>query len=709
MADPTSEVAPFRARARILALLGDQLIGSDHLAIFELVKNAYDADASFVNVTLRDVDSGDPSITIVDDGDGMSLDTIRNIWLEPASPHRETQRLHGIRTPKFHRLPLGEKGVGRFAVHKLGRTITLTTRPRGSPLEHKLTINWDELIKLRYLDETSVKIETRQAKYFVPALERKTHGTRIQLKALRKRTWTRGDVRNLYRSITAISSPFETSEAFSATLEVPDHPEWLEQLPDVEALVELAPWRFDFSFDGSLDWTYKFRSPITKRLKGRTDGKQGDALLLEPPKGSKGKVVADDKMLKGIGPFSGRLVAYDRDRKVLALLPQNSLVKDFLDQQGGVRVYRDGVRVYNYGEPGDDWLQLDIRRVNRPAQRLSRNIVIGAINLSLETSQNLREKTNREGFDQNEAFERFRTLVTAIIHKFEVERSLDKERLKQLVDSSADEVSIPVETPIRQLREAISHTTEAKRLMPLVDRVDKEYQDMRDLLLRAGLTGLNLAVIVHEVERGVRSLYESVRRRASIAVLEQQSRSLMGVVESVAGLLRQKGRGKVDIKTLVQDAAGINDRRFKRHHVAATYDLPGDEDEPFIVRGASALLLNVLLNLVDNAIYWLRVRWPDGDSASKATRRLYLGVTDDLPGGRGLVIADNGPGFQDEPDVLTRPFFTRRPDGMGLGLYYASLAMSLSGGTLLFPDRNDLDLPDWVDGAIVVMHFGSVK
>jgi C4-dicarboxylate-specific signal transduction histidine kinase len=83
-------------------------------------------------------------------------------------------------------------------------------------------------------------------------------------------------------------------------------------------------------------------------------------------------------------------------------------------------------------------------------------------------------------------------------------------------------------------------------------------------------------------------------------------------------------------------------------------------------------------------------------------------LTDDLPGGRTLIVADNGPGFQDVPEIVTKPFFTRRPEGIGLGLYYASLAMSLSGGSLVFPDKEDLELPEWVDGAVVGMHFGDV-
>lgn len=696
--------APFRARARILALLGDQLIGSDQLAIFELVKNAYDADAETVTVTLSGLEPGEqPTIDVIDDGDGMDLETIQHIWLEPASDHREVQRLEKRRTERFKRLPLGEKGVGRFAVHKLGHRIELITRSRGEDVERRVVLDWDALTRVRYLDETAVEIETRPAEFFIAANNRKPHGTRILISALRKPNWRRGEVRQVYRSIMAISSPFDATNEFSAVLSVPGHEEWLTDILDVEALIDVAPWHFSFSFDGSLDWNYEFRSPLGKRLAGRTLEKTGDILLLERQAGSPGPV-ADASALDGIGKISGHLVAYDRDPKVLALLPQNALVRDFLNLQGGVRVYRDGVRVYNYGEPTDDWLQLDLRRVNRPAQRLSRNIVIGSIDINLETSVGLREKTNREGFDENDAFKRFRSLVTAVIHRFEVERALDKDRLKKLLEDASDKEEILVETPLRQLRAAVTASVDAKRLLPIVDRVEREYEEMRDMLLRAGLAGLNLGVVIHEVEKGVRAIDDAVRAKVPADLLEKQSRGLMTLVESLGGLLREKSKDGVSLRGLVQNAAEINVRRYKRHQVKVTYSLP-DDDDKLTVPGSSALLQNVLINLIDNAIYWLRVRWPDVNDTQETSRRIHISFSEDLSGGRSLVIADNGPGFEDVPEVLTKPFFTRRPDGMGLGLYYSSLAMTLANGTLAFPEPGDVDLPDWVDGAVVAMQF----
>ena len=95
------------------------------------------------------------------------------------------------------------------------------------------------------------------------------------------------------------------------------------------------------------------------------------------------KVVADEKTTDGIGPVSGEFYVYDRDREVLRRLGTVQLLTDYLDDNGGIRVYRDGIRVYNYGEPGDDWLGLDLRRVNAPTRGISRNIILGAVQLSI--------------------------------------------------------------------------------------------------------------------------------------------------------------------------------------------------------------------------------------------------------------------------------------------------------------------------------------
>ena len=401
---------PFRPRARVLQLLGDELIGSARLAVFELVKNAYDADANEVVVRLDlDSDQG-PAITVTDDGEGMTLDVLRSVWLVPGDDHRQRQRLADRRTPRHRSLPLGEKGLGRFAVHKLGNRITLVTRARDSD-ECVVKIDWNELIAQPYLDEAPVTIRVRRPRVF----DGEKTGTRIEIRQLRTTDWSRGEVRRLHNQITSICSPFEEPSGFQATLRVPGCEHWIEDLPDVSEILDRAIWKFSFRIDsGWFDWTYEFCQVPGFKLDRRKVVKSGDRLKLPPRSGDdrmEKKVVADESDFDGIGPVTGEFYVYDRDREVRQRVTNIKLLENYLDETGGVRVYRDGIRVYNYGELGDDWLGLDLRRVNVPTRRISRNIILGAIHLSLKESTGLVEKTNREGFVENKSCRQLRRIV----------------------------------------------------------------------------------------------------------------------------------------------------------------------------------------------------------------------------------------------------------------------------------------------------------
>ena len=171
-------------------------------------------------------------------------------------------------------------------------------------------------------------------------------------------------------------------------------------------------------------------------------------------------------------------------------------------------------------------------------------------------------------------------------------------------------------------------------------------------------------------------------------------------------LLRRNSQGTHTARELVEAVLRISQIRFNYHHLDITCPLVGGSDEGFRSKFAFNLVLGALTNLVDNAIYWLRKRWPDDGEAFESNRKLYIGVSRDLEAGPAIVVADNGPGFMgDVPDDLVRPFFTRRPDGMGLGLYYATLAMHLQAGLLVFPAPGEVEVPSDFDGATVALIF----
>ena len=700
---------PFRPRARMLQLLGDELIGSARLAVFELVKNAYDADATEVFVRLDLTSRRNHTITVSDDGEGMTLDVLQSVWLVPGNEHRQKQRHSHQRTPKHGRLPLGEKGLGRFAVHKLGNRINMVTRAQNSD-ECVIKINWNELIAHPFLDEAPVKITIRPPEVFTG---NKT-GTQIQIEELRT-NWTRGEVRRLHNQITSICSPFEDSSGFQAVLEVPSKESWIEDLPDVSEILDRAIWKFSFRLDnGKFDWKYEFRQIPGLRLKGRNVEKLGEKLILfqQTREGRRRKkFVADETTFQGIGPVTGEFYIYDRDQEVRRRLVNIQLLTGYLDDMGGIRVYRDGMRVYNYGEYDDDWLGLDLRRVNNPTRRISRNIILGAVHLSLEKSTGLIEKTNREGFVEGDACDRLKDIVLGALATLEGERQSDKERIRQLTAKPNDPTTTKIEKSIEDLRQELKRQGFGDEFESYLAKIENNYRSMQETLLSAGMSGLNLAVIFHEVDRGVRMLHQVIVDGKDIESAVLQARDLMHTLDGFALLLRRNSKQQYSARRLIETARQVNSLRFRYHDIHFVCPLLESNSEGFQSKFAFNLVLGALNNLIDNAFYWLKIRSSKEQSGEESFKqKLYIGLSDDFEAGPAIVIADNGTGFQgDAPGDLTRPFFTRKPDGMGLGLYYVNLVMELSGGQLAFPQLGEVKLPEEFDGAVVALIFKELK
>jgi signal transduction histidine kinase len=711
-----AETFSFRPKARLLVLLGEQLIGSPRLALFELVKNSYDADANSVMVTLTGLDTEAAAIELLDDGIGMSFEDIRDIWLVPGADHKLKAK-EDLRRSEIHgRLPLGEKGLGRFAVHKLGEKISVVTRKKGSDHECEVRIDWRELVSSEYLSDTKVLVSSRVPKVFL----NDSHGTRIRITELREKEWSRGEIRRTFRQLTSICSPFAGPKDFQILLQVPGREDDLEGIPSFEEILERALWRFEFSVDadGQFSWKYQFRN----RLKGVAAENRGEektnVSLLVPRRardllgdssiGHRRQILVDKHLLRGIGPIKGEFYVFDRDKEVLARMPETQLIKLFLDESGGIRVYRDGVRVYNYGEKGDDWLGLDLRRVNLPATRLSRNIVVGAVHLDQADSKELREKTNREGFVETEALERFKEIVLGALTAFEVERRFDKDRLRALLKGGKADSKHSINAPVQDLRQlAVKHGV-AEVLEPAIRRIEIEYKEFQETMLQAGLSGLGLAVVFHEVERGVRGLKRGIEEHAPEAVLREMASSLTKLFDGFAGLLRKNEREKLRASQLVRQARDLNLLRFKFHGVDLICPLLELGATDFEISGPRSLLLGAINNFLDNAFYWLRVRFPEVDGvAPKHARKIFINAFVESDGAKVLVFADNGPGFVDPPETLTKPFITRKPDGMGLGLYYANLVMELSGGSMQFPEAGDFEVPAGFDGARIALVFSK--
>lgn len=723
----TTESVPIRVRSHILRLLGDQLVGHDRLAIFELVKNAYDADATHVDVL---VDLKQRKIVVQDDGHGMTNEVVRTKWLDIGTDSKRGE--YRVRSPVFKRMPLGEKGVGRLAVQKLGSHLRLVSRMEGSP-EVIVEMAWNDLIgSSDYVDgKLLVNITERAQPIAFPGDKR---GTVIEISGLSRMEWARKDLRDLKRLVVSLESPFKSNDSFSVTLRVPGREQDIDDVPDLKELLTRSVWTYDFEIaPEGYSWSYKFSPPRLKGLKAREE-RSPDWTKLEwcdeAVKESRARASSAEDVpvfvdpeprddfegdLKGIGPIKGRFHIFYRRDEILRLIGDPRQTKQWLRDQAGVRVFRDGIRVYNYGEPDDDWLALNARRINRPTAKIGTDQVVAAIDLDLSASTGLHEKTNREGFNQDETFSRFRLLVLSVVEHFEKLHDPDRRAIDQALKGDDTQVgsTIKLKDAISGLKTVCEKDRElSKTLTPYVKAIEKEVEQVQSVMLNAGMAGMGLALVFHEIDRSIRTLTSLAEKGVPAERLRTGLSDLRKMLDSISVLMRRGKARHLSIRELVKQVIELNEARFQFHGVIVSAPVLTGESPDFFVTAPQHLLLSALNNIIDNAIYWAGYRYKqEKDRTYKPAILIKTGWSEEEGG--VLTVADNGTGFTISSADAMQPFVTKRTGGMGLGLYYCQLVMENIGGKLQLGSVDDarelFEIAEPFDGAAISMFFSTPK
>ena len=336
--------ASMRPRARLIGLIGEELISDEPVALVELVKNAYDADASCVEVRFNGTNPERPeSIVVADDGLGMSLETVLTGWFEPGTIlKRKSKRSPGGR---FYQ---GAKGIGRFAAARLAEALFLESKKEGENQGVSVMLDWGEFDDESYLDEITVDYEV------VPVIDM-DHGTRLILDGVRK-IWQESDYEELFARLSRLISPFEDVTDFKINLTIPGYPQFSGEVQPPELIL-----RPKYLLQGKLNTSGNFTGKLL------VDG-------TEIRKYSNHKI-GDRDSVPRCGPLEVEIRAWDRDPQGLEpIVERHGLgiqeIRNTLNSYCGVNIYRDGFRVYPYGQRGNDWLTLDIRSRLNPVMNL---------------------------------------------------------------------------------------------------------------------------------------------------------------------------------------------------------------------------------------------------------------------------------------------------------------------------------------------------
>lgn len=710
------ERSRLRPRARLMTTLGHELISSDTVALTELVKNAFDADARHVlirvdgEVEMDGTMEAGTAVWVLDDGHGMDRDTITDTWLEPATAHRRQTR----RSPKGRRV-LGEKGVGRFAVAKLGNRLELVSKSEDRD-ETRLTVDWSAFEnEEKYLDEIEIELETGSLGMFdgngvieetwrtsaglhLPGTTEPAvgHGTLVRISDLRS-TWNQELVQDIRRSLSRLISPFDESgivSDFQIVLDLPDR--FGSQSGLIEPPMEIRKPHY------KLAATVEELGNATGEIHLKDGGHvQLGSLQLRP----------EGEPLR-CGPFRIRLNAWDRDAASLKPLVGDStsvkLVRDTLSAAAGVSIYRNGFRILPFGERGDDWLGLDLRRVQSPTRRLSNNQVVGYILIDRDANPALVDQTNREGLIDGPAFDDLRATTILLLQRLENERydirprrpprpsrgglldRVDLDDLRQAVSNAVpedspitgmvDELQQDLDDRIERIGEVLARYHRLATLGQLIDRVVHELGQPISTIRQNAVLGterLNEASEDHgpmSALLGKLSLYfEAISRQARVA------NDVIRRIAPFGGRRRGRPRSYM-IEEAIANAVALLDDDIKS--VGAEIRLPKTAHRVSI---DGTEIQEVLVNLLANSLHWLR--W-----ARKKARIISIDVKRNPDQSLALTVEDSGPGVpENDQHRIFDPYFTTKEDGVGLGLTIAGEIVSdYYGGELALLSPGEL-------------------
>lgn len=730
----------FKADAHLIKVLGEQLIASEKVGFLELIKNAYDANATKCTITIEKAPSlpetspykfdefEGPVIVFEDNGIGMDRYTFEHGWLRPASPLKtnikerlKEERKRAIESgnqgtydslvevlKKEHngRIPLGEKGVGRFATHRLGKKLNIQTKTAALDYELNIDIDWDKFDRLSsdsFVNLDSIGVRLKRQK---PSRDygETNSGTRFIIYGGREGyELTENIIRDIHETVLSLKSPQKAPNSFDVQLECP------QVELDEEALhVKIKP---NFTFDFLVDETgiaciegmfippKSIPMPQEPIKQEAYDLKKGAVDYWRTDNGE------DPLRAPECGPFLLHIDIWYRAKPWVDGVEVKEISK-YLDRFGGISIFRDGLNVFpaEWGAT-TDWLGLKARHIKR-GKRLSYYNMIG--NLEVEQTKNfgLTDKTDREGMLQNVAFkdlselacsavlfaenyfmakrEAYEKLMGDIIRDPKILRNATGLAASVMKNISESDYEIE-DDPLNILagvgvhghkKEGLVNLEKSLKNLQKSIEIIKEVQD--SLTEHAGF-GLSVAFSIHEIAKITGNFYNGISKLLKSQQVDRvKLEEIMGSAGSLRTELRRLGplravRSEYSMCFNVSKTIDFTYAVFKNKLEKLGIDFMVNQNEDFHIYGRYGTLNQILSNLIVNSIYWM-------NTIKIKNKKIKIQLNKKE---RTIIVADNGPGIDDSiRKYLFEPGYSLRVPPSGLGLYVCKYYMTAMNGDI---------------------------
>lgn len=446
------ENASFNISPHVIRQLGSELVSDSVTAIMELIKNSYDADADYVKVTintkepLTDATLFYPNhlgyILIEDNGIGMNEKVIKDSWL--VISYSNKRAVNGVK-PKTqkNRTPLGDKGLGRLSTQRLAEVCEIYSKTANDAPIH-VGFEWNSFDEATKLTDVEVKMNNEPFGH--------DQGTRLVLSGITDIvSWSGDNLERFKAQISQLVSPYQENKPFKVYLEIDGNRVDIEG--DYKKLDEVCLSDIVFSYSDGVTTIemdinmFKLRGNTqnTDRYNAYIMSDNGEGFrkfLLKKKKSSRfrkgdtpvylhfsdtidskliGKNNLYENSFRDPGPFSGRIreFALNQENDLWSrIYKEFDIYKSFVQNQIGIKLYRNGFAVKPYGIDGQDWLGLSKGQTSGSSfYGLRPGNVIGYVAIDEEANNNLRDKTDREGLIEDDYSRSFIRINLEVIRR----------------------------------------------------------------------------------------------------------------------------------------------------------------------------------------------------------------------------------------------------------------------------------------------------
>ena len=418
------DILKWRFDVNTFRLIGRELITDRITAVYELVKNCYDANATKVVVQFENVGpnaEGEAQITIADDGHGMSFEDIRDKWMVVGTASKRTEQYS---PDPFNRRYVGEKGIGRFAVDKLGGKVRIVTKQEGTPQRLVVEINWDEYERLSQQPQLELFTDVPNNYHFeqAPAEEQ---GTRLVISSIPDHeVWTDMDIKRLERELEKIVSPFfPLNPPFKIWLKSNEYKDYDDKCIEAET-VKYSSHNFSIGFD--------------------LDRKVQETLTFDT---ESGKMTMDEIPIQSFGPVKFHLYYFNQKAKK----KYNQVYKNDDYRIDGVKIYRDGLITTPFAEfeqhvdKKRDILGIEKRRWSGAFDKIGTREIIGVLEITNDQNPAIKDATNRQDFVDNKEYRQLKEFIISQLNALGELKKHERETVKEETDMALEKANLEMQ------------------------------------------------------------------------------------------------------------------------------------------------------------------------------------------------------------------------------------------------------------------------